>query len=131
MIFSPLKKPKYRQFTYLPRTFDPVEEDLQRRVAVAKKEMELEQNPETKEDFERLRRHISFRERWQSPEKQNISATLGVLVLMLIFIVFVLSYSMLDGLEDWVLGTLPFLLIGYVWWRVRAFKNKEKQKMQF
>lgn len=130
MIFSPLKKPKYREFTYIPRTFDPIQEDLEHRIEISKKEMDLAKNPETKEDYERLRRHISFRSRWQSPEKQNVSATLGVLVLMIIFIVFVLSYSLLDGLEDWVLGALPFLLIGYVWWRIKSFKKKQDDEIR-
>jgi hypothetical protein len=131
MIFSPLKKPKMREFTFIPRTYDPVQEDLEQRIELAKKEMELSKSPETKEEYERVRRQISFRDRWQSPEKQNVSGTLGALVLMVIFMVFVLSYSLLDGLEDWVLGALPVLIIGYVWWRVRAFKKKQDIEKEY
>lgn len=70
------KTPKSKPFNYQPRYWDPEKEDLEKRVAAAKKEMEAEK------DFskEALRERIDFRTK-QNAKRPDFMTNIRVLVI--------------------------------------------------
>jgi hypothetical protein len=70
------KTPRHKQFNYQPRYWDPEKEELEKRVAATKKEMEAEK------DFSKdaLRERIDFRAR-QTAKRPDFMTNIRVLVI--------------------------------------------------
>ena len=84
------KTPRHKQFTYQPRYWDPEKEELEKRVAAAKQEMEAEKNFSK----EALRERIDFRTK-QTAKRPDLMTNVRVLVIAAILaavLYFALNY---------------------------------------
>ena len=113
---SLVKLPKNKQFSFRPRYYDPVMEDLNERVSKIKKEMGEEQNPQ-----KQSRSYINFRStvnKKGSNQTRYIRLAIFGILLLNGYIWILYGFSLIFKII-----LLIEISISYIWYRVQKGKK--------
>ena len=107
-----IRLPRHQKFHYEPRYYDPIKEDLDRRISLAKK-----QNPDDSNDPRRER----ISSQWKRTEKNEKKASLRQLLILVFLISSVAAYFYFGN--NGIYGILAVLIIGYLLFKFRQLRN--------
>lgn len=107
-----IRLPGHQKFHYEPRYYDPVKEDLHRRVSLAKKQITDETNDPRRE-------RISSQ--WKRNERNEKKASLRQLLILAFLICAVTAYFYFGN--NGIYGILAVLIISYVIFKFRQFRK--------
>jgi hypothetical protein len=114
---SLIKLPKYRRYSYTPRLYDPIAEDIAERRKKVEAELRAEAGEVPDHDHE-SRIRGSFRSR-TAHQQEDLRSRIGSLFFVTILLGTLYAYWFMDGMENYVLGFGGALSLAYFWWRLR------------
>ncbi|QNL22321.1 hypothetical protein HZR84_10335 [Hyphobacterium sp. CCMP332] len=109
-----IRLPRHQKFHYEPRFYDPVKEDLDRRISLAKKQIPDDSNDSTRE-------RISAQ--WKRTERNSQKASFRQLIILIILISSVVLYFYFGN--NGIYGIIGTLIVGYLIFKYKQF-NKAK-----
>jgi hypothetical protein len=115
---SLVRLPKHRTFNFTPRFYDEGKE----RIAHLQAQLEAEKRENEKNELENtdnqaFKSAIKFDRNFAAARRKSANVSLSVLRVLMLFLTIacVVAYLKLDGFENYVLGFLGFLILGYAY----------------
>lgn len=110
-----IRLPRHERFTYEPRYYDPIKEDVERRVSLAKKQHFRESN---ELGYERISAQ------WKRNERISKKASITQLLILSILICTLVAYFYLGNLGIYII--LGIFALAYIIFKFRKVKSTSK-----
>lgn len=110
-----IRLPRHQKFHFEPRYYDPVKEDLERRVSLAKKQSSGQTNESQNERFS---------SQWRRNERNEKKASIRQLLIVAFLISSVLAYFYFGNNGIYII--LAVLFLSYVVFKLRQFRNSSR-----
>ncbi len=109
-----IRLPRHQKFNYDPRYYDPVKEDLDRRISLAKKQTSDDTNDSNRE-------RISAQ--WRRTERNSQKASVRQLIIVAFLISSVLAYFYFGN--NGIYGIIGTLILGYLVYKFKQLKKAD------
>ncbi len=110
-----IRLPRHQKFQYEPRYYDPIKEDIERRISLAKKQHSVESNADAKE---RISAH------WKRNERSARKASVLQLVILAVLVSTVVAYFYLGNTGLYIM--IGIFIFAYCIYRFNMLRKAEK-----